>query len=166
MTWPNFKQFVKSSCSDIIEWQMFLMLFAWRCHVVWWWIAIVVMMASSLPRVYDGSKYPNLKQEETSGSFVSIGKTSRLRMIPESAQYTSKKTTTFQQLKTKIALEDKGSAHDMFSRFFRVWIYEFFNQILNTICFGFLKCNWEKMHFWQIEYLFSFSTQKYWWKKL
>ena len=40
--------------------------------------------------------------------------------------------------KTSLNLDDIGQAHDMFSRIFRIRIYEFF--LPNNICFDFSKC--------------------------
>ena len=48
------------------------------------------------------------------------------------------------------AFTNKGRAHDMFSRIFRVWIYEIVPR--NIICFDFISAqNWvKKVSFWPI----------------
>ena len=45
---------------------------------------------------------------------------------------------------------EKGQAHDMFSRIFRIRIYEFFYQILCDICFDFLKWSKLRKKTWEI----------------
>ena len=48
------------------------------------------------------------------------------------------------------AFTNKGRAHDMFSRIFRIWIYEIVPR--NIICFDFISAqNWvKKVSFWPI----------------
>ena len=51
---------------------------------------------------------------------------------------------------------------------FQLRIYEFSHQILCNVCFDLFKCwKWgEKKSFFElIKNLFTFSTEKYWWKK-
>ena len=57
--------------------------------------------------------------------------------------------------KTSLNLDDIGQAHDMFSRIFRIRIYEFF--LPNNICFDFSKCLKlsRKCLFWPICFLFQ-----------
>ena len=54
----------------------------------------------------------------------------------------------------------KGQAHDMFSRIFKLQIYDFFST---NYCFDFLKCSkLRKMPFVTIKEFVFLQTEKYW----
>ena len=81
--------------------------------------------------------------------------------IPESPNYLMSRGQEKEAEKV-LNLLDIGQVHDMFSRIFRIQIYNYFYLILSSICFNFLKCSkLRKNHFfWPIRKFF-FSTEKY-----
>ena len=73
-----------------------------------------------------------------------MGKKEKNKKKGKGAEKTIEKTQ--KKLKSKVKketgeddIENIGQAHNMFSRIFRIRIYEFFYQILCNICFNFLK---------------------------